>query len=105
MNGHVAIDWDGTLANADQECFDEANRFVRGFTRLGLEVVVFSCRAGWKEGRTQIEVGLKRANIKNVKVTDVKPPAFAYIDDRAVNCVGPADYERAFEEAIALVSR
>lgn len=97
----VCVDLDGVLNTFDEwrgaEYFHPprrgADEFLRKLTGAGYRVVVFTVRYhAWVENWLA-EHGL--AGMVSA-VTDRKPPAHVYLDDRAVCFRG--DFDRAFEE-------
>ncbi len=92
----IALDFDGTLhpytegwvgsVPADEPPIDGALEFATVLKGDGYRLVVFSCRADHPEGLQGIEVWLKKYGFDVLidEVTHLKPPAIAYVDDRAV---------------------
>ena len=97
----VCVDLDGVLNTFDEwrgsEYFHPpragAAEFLRKLNNAGYRVVVFTVRYhGWVE-KWLAEHGLAE---QVSAVTDRKPPAHVYLDDRAVCFRG--DFEQAFRE-------
>ncbi len=86
----IAVDFDGVLhsyrgwsgAVPKDPPVPGAQDFLNHIMSLGFKVVIFSCRAEENEGRTGIIQWLKDNNFPDVPVTDVKPQAELYVDDR-----------------------
>jgi hypothetical protein len=100
MKSTIAIDFDGVLADYNG-WKGEANmgpprpgvrEFLEALQSLGEEVVVFSTRP-----EHLIEAWLQRFGFSPLvaKVTNVKPRARVYLDDRAVTFKG--DFHDAFD--------
>lgn len=108
----VVVDWDHTLVDSEGKwCVDVVTKetgaqFIQRLQRDDFTVVVLSARASYAAGKAEIEAKLKDSRIRNVEVTNNKPPAFAYVDDRAVK-VEPdkPDFRAAFKEVQSLVKR
>ncbi len=105
MKPRVVVDWDGTCVENDFPDFGDwlpgAVDALRELDSLGLEVVIFSCRVApmefgaemfWREPEAvKAEVdGIHRMldaeGLGHLEVwtRPYKPPAIAYVDDRAV---------------------
>ena len=96
----IAVDFDGVLhpytdgwlgsVPADEPPIPGALRFLGDLQEQGYEVIVFSTRADHPEGLDGIYAWLAEYGLDTyVKhVTHVKPPAIAYVDDRAVPFTG-----------------
>lgn len=94
----VALDFDGTLhpytngwtgSTPDNEPPIPGSRtFINQLLSLGYQIVIFSVRADHEEGRVGIEQWLAKwygvEIAGQIRVTHEKPPAIAYVDDRAV---------------------
>lgn len=80
----VAVDWDNTLYTVEDGWLPDAKRALKVLRRQGNTVVVHSCRAGWAGGREFIIAALVQAGFPDIEVTDVKPNADVFIDDRAI---------------------
>lgn len=94
----VAVDFDGVLHPYTQGWIGSvpdneppmpgSGAFLVRLEALGFEIVVFSTRADHDEGRVGIEQWLAKwygaATAGRIRVTHEKPPAVAYVDDRAV---------------------
>lgn len=75
----------------------------------GFRQVVFSARAGQREGVIGIQTYLRRYNLTGYfdvdpPVTAIKPQAIAYIDDRAINCEAH-DWQNILLQVLHLASR
>lgn len=116
----IAVDFDGTLhpytrgwtgsEPDDEPPFPGAEAFLLGLLRDGYDIAIFSCRADHLDGELGIirwlnkhmrPIFLAMRDDKRVTVTHVKPPAVAYVDDRAVVFTGDYDSARARVDALA----
>lgn len=96
----IGVDFDGVIHKYskgwhDGTCYDEpvegAIEALKRLMRRGYWVVIFTCRAETEEGRQSVKQWLKQyidpfiveAEL-HLKVTDKKPKAIAYIDDRGI---------------------
>ena len=77
----VALDWDGTLVDQDQNWLPGALDALRWLRKEGHKVIIHSARANWVEGLQQIESKLAQHKF-SFKVI-AKPEADLYVDDRA----------------------
>jgi adenylylsulfate kinase len=92
----VCIDLDGVLAEFDGwkgedvlgEPYEHTRRFLEAVVALGYDVVVHTVR---KTNRVWKWIYDHDFNDLIVGVTSIKPPAFAYIDDRAICFEGDHD--------------
>lgn len=101
----VAVDFDGVIHSYSSgwtgyEPKDDpepgALGFILGLQAQGYEVVIMSARAHNEEGVKQTEEWLKRHGFPNLRVTNEKVTAVAYVDDRAVPyTTGSGDWESA----------
>ena len=57
---------------------------IEALREVGYEVIVVSSRANTYEGARAISIYLKRNGIRVDGITDKKPPALVYVDDRAI---------------------
>ena len=97
----VAVDWDNTLVDsASQEWLPDAQWALGRMVRAGWKVTVLSCRASWPEGLAAITAKLDASRLSAVDVTDVKPEADVYLDDRALRFGG--DWAEVFADIAAL---
>lgn len=81
----LALDWDGTLVDANQKWLPYAEESLRTLTRDGHTIIVHSCRANWPEGLASIYAKLQAAHLPiEVWTGEGKPVADLYLDDRAV---------------------
>jgi len=97
----VCVDLDGVLNSFDgwkgAEFFHPprpgAREFLAELNRLGFRVVIFTVR--WAP---HVEAWLERFGLAALvsQVTDKKPAAFVYVDDRAI-CFG-GDFDRTLKE-------
>lgn len=107
----VAIDFDGVIhpytagwvgpAPADEPPEDATVDLLFWCREVGLRVVIFSTRATDAEGLRGIVDWLSRHEIADLvdEITSEKPPAVAYIDDRAVTFRRDLPAEYAWREA------
>lgn len=96
----IAVDFDGVLhpytkgwtgSTPDHEPpIEGAKTFLADLVLLGYRVVVFSTRADHAEGLEGISQWLSDHEMLGLvnEITHTKPPAIAYVDDRAVPFVG-----------------
>jgi len=88
----LAVDFDGVIHRyskgwLDGEIYDKPVEGAReALQKLSEDyrIVVFSARAKTPEGRKSIKKWLEKHKIPFDEITSNKPPAFAYIDDRAI---------------------
>lgn len=110
----VALDFDGTLhpytngwqgqIPADEPPEPGAIEFLKMCATRNWRVVVFSCRALDLDGNEGIHQWLIKHGLRELVagITHIKPVAFAYVDDRAVNFRG--DWMEAFVQTDALAA-
>jgi hydroxymethylpyrimidine pyrophosphatase-like HAD family hydrolase len=104
---NICFDFDGTLAEYDSwrghgkfgELDPRAIRLLRNLANRGFRIVVLTAR---KETEF-IKTYLDKNKVKVAEVTNVKPIALAYIDDRAVEWKGDAG--KALERVLELVKK
>ena len=85
----VAVDWDGTLVDPlTQEWLEDAEWALGRMIQAGWKVTVFSCRAGWPEGLASIAAKLDESRLSSVDVTNEKPDADVFVDDKALSFDG-----------------
>lgn len=96
----IAVDFDGTLhpytvgwvasVPEPEAPIVGAYDFLVNLHALGYRIVVFSCRADHPEGKQGIEDWLHDYGLGAYvdEVTHLKPPAIAYVDDRALTFDG-----------------
>lgn len=70
--------------------------------REDFEVKVYSSRCRWEEGRAAIEVKLAEWNIVVDGVSEFKPAALVYVDDRGVRFDG--DPQKMLDDIIRVLS-
>ena len=109
----VAVDFDGTIAGYDngwqgkpaEDPTRGAANALRALVTKGYTIVVFSCRASDPDGVKQIRDWLMAHNMLQYvsEVTNVKPRAVAYVDDKAVGFRG--DWLAAIKGVDALADR
>lgn len=96
--GTVVFDFDGVIHSYISGWSETPNdppvKYIKEEIDLirkeGYEVVVVSTRCDTKEGKNTVIEYLAKHNIQVDRVTDIKPPALAYIDDRAIKFDGNA---------------
>lgn len=99
MSRTICIDFDGVVHAYSRgwtsagDVYDEpvpgAFEFIRELKSAGYTVVIQSARAHTAEGKQAIVAWLARHGYPNeIAVTSNKPPALAYIDDRAMRFDG-----------------
>lgn len=94
----VCIDFDGVIHSYTTKWMGPlyipdpiipgAKEAIEAYQKAGFLVVVFSTRAETEGGRLVINDYLVDAGITGVVVTDKKPPALIYIDDRGFKFEG-----------------
>jgi hypothetical protein len=92
----VAVDFDGVLhpytdgwtgsVPADEPPMEGARGFLLALQARGYTVVIFSTRADHPDGYAGIVQWLEKWDLADLvaSITHTKPPAVAYVDDRAV---------------------
>lgn len=92
----IAVDFDGVL-NSNEQGYHEGRITdlpVQGAVQWvwdmvgDFDVVVFTCRASTDDGYFQVCCWLAEHGFPTVKVTDKKPVAEWYLDDRAIRFEG-----------------
>lgn len=104
----IAIDFDGTIYSyksgwlgADKlpdPPVEGAKSALKELKNRGYRIVVFSHRATDSAGKEAIKKWLDEQSIKVNEVTDIKPSAEVYIDDRGLKFEG--DWSKTLNEAI-----
>lgn len=104
----IAIDFDGVL-HSHQSGWNGnvptdppvsgAREFVQSIVSSGYEVVIFSCRAESSAGKDGIISWLKNNQFPDVPVTNTKPIAELYIDDRGYRFNGD------FNEVLNIINK
>lgn len=93
----VAIDFDGVIhsmksgwlgPNVLEEPVEGAVEAIKTLQADGWEVIIFSARAGTQEGIDAIVSYLEELGLDSLEVTNEKPVASVYIDDRALTFNG-----------------
>lgn len=99
----LAVDFDGVLHRysagwLDGMIYDPptegAQAALAKLQEQGHTIIISSCRADSPTGKADIFNWLKAngfQNVEDIEITDRKPPATAYIDDRAVRFTNWAD--------------
>lgn len=78
----MCVDFDGTLADENLTPLPGAVEWLTSLTRK-YEVVVLTCRAHSQAGRELVETWCVRHAHLRLKVTNVKPDALWYLDNKA----------------------
>lgn len=78
----LAIDWDGTLVDAEGDWLPGALDALRWLKRAGHIVIIHSARASWEGGRAEIQAKLD--SVKLPFKIEAKPRADAYIDNNTI---------------------
>lgn len=85
----VCVDWDGTMV-AHIPTFNRKESgqltpysvdFLKALLAEGFNVVILTAR----QDHGPVTEELQRHGFSKIRVTNIKPPAIAYIDDRAIN--------------------
>jgi hypothetical protein len=100
----IALDFDSVLhqyskwtgPTPEEPPVAGAQEFVRSLVDDGFEVVVFSHRAATTAGKEGIIEWLVEYGFPAMDVSDRKPPAEVFVDDRAVRFEGDFDATYAF---------
>ena len=87
----VCVDWDATLVDDNQEWLEGAVDSLVRMLGWKWELTIQSCRAEWPEGKQQIVDKLREERLHHVSVTDRKPYADVYVDDKGVTFTNWAD--------------
>jgi hypothetical protein len=94
----VAVDWDHTLVDRQQEWLPGAERALNDLIRMCDHVIIHTCRASWPQGLEGIVAKLGRT-ARFVSV-EAKPLADIYIDDKAVRYTG--DWDETLDGLLAI---
>jgi hydroxymethylpyrimidine pyrophosphatase-like HAD family hydrolase len=84
----IAVDWDGTLVDRNQDWLPDAEWALGKMVKAGWKVTVLSCRASFPTGKASIERKLDESFLSAIEVTDKKPQADVYLDDKALRFNG-----------------
>lgn len=82
--------WQGIDVISDPPV-DGIKEVIAELRNKGYEVVVVSTRCSKPSGILAILDWLEKYNIKVDKVSDIKPPAIVYVDDRAITFDGKTE--------------
>lgn len=102
----IAVDFDGVLHSYTTPWIDEqtipdppvegAIVWLRSMLESGFDVVIHTTRGRTAVGRDAVHLWLVKhwpeAPLTRLQVTSEKPPALAYLDDRAIRFTGPASW-------------
>ena len=97
----IAVDFDGVLHAYSKgwnggSIYDSpvpgSQEAIRSLQHVGFEVIIFTTR----ENLSEVSAWLVRNEFPSVAVTNRKPLAFAYIDDRAIRFTNWGDMLRYF---------
>lgn len=94
----IGIDFDGVIHAYskgwhDGTCYDDAVPYaidsLNRLSKRGYKIVIFTCRAETEEGVAAVRAWLRKYDLlpglaEAIEVTDKKPKAIAYIDDRGI---------------------
>ena len=103
----IAIDFDGVIHKysngwQDGEIYDEqmerAEYALKNLKSKGYKIVVFTTRGGDKAQRINMVNWFRDEGLSNYidEITDKKPPAVAYIDDRGIRFTNWDDIVKYF---------
>lgn len=95
----LALDWDGTLVDENQDWLPGALDALRWFQRGGHKIVVHSARANYEGGVEDIKAKLTKHRI-SAKVAS-KPDADLYIDNKGLRFTRWPDVIREVRSAKA----
>jgi histidinol phosphatase-like enzyme len=98
----IALDFDGVLSDYTgwkghsaplDPPVDGAIQAIQDYQDAGFEVVIYTTRADSTKSIMRIftwlmEHGLERHRAEQIKITNFKPPAIVYLDDRAICFTG-----------------
>lgn len=76
----IAIDWDGTLVDQEQNWLPGSRDALDAMLRRGYKVTIHSSRANWQGGVEQISD--KLGNLASHVAIEPKPEADLYIDNK-----------------------
>ena len=99
----VAVDFDGTISDHEAATpglgppLPNGLAFLKELSKAGYTVHVLTARPDIPE----VQQWLEQHGVGFAKATNTKPPAAAYVDDRAVNWTG----HQTVEEGMAQVNR
>lgn len=102
----IALDFDSVLHKYEkgftgdeptEAPVEGAQDFVDNLIDNGFELVIFSHRAHTAAGKRGIEEWLVEHGFPTIEVTDKKPAAEVYVDDRALR------FEGDFDDALAFI--
>lgn len=82
--------WQGVNVISD-EPVDGIKEVIDELRNKNYEVVIVSTRSADINGKNAMEEWLVKYNIVVDKISDIKPPALVYIDDRAITFDGNTD--------------
>jgi hypothetical protein len=100
----ICFDFDGTLHfyvgwtgyEPPNPPVEGAREFVQWCVERGYKVCVCTCRADNELGKMAVESWLKKYGFPPMPVSNIKPPATFYIDDRAIRFEGDWQKVRDF---------
>lgn len=92
----IALDFDGVLSDYQgwrgptvlADPVPGAFQAIRDYQDAGLEVCIYTSRADTPAAKRHLEDwfyrhGLERKRVVKIQITNLKPPALVYLDDRA----------------------
>lgn len=106
----VAVDFDGVIHSytsgwtgprPTDPPVEGAREFIDALHNAGFNVVIYSSRADTPRGRKHIEHWLLDHEFPVMEITDRKPMAVAYVDDRAV----PYSVDRPWADVLTDVEK
>jgi len=97
----ICLDFDGVIHKYSKK-YDDGSIYdvlmegaLEGIIKLqkdGYKIIISSARPNWDEIKDWLfDQGLPEKNLEKIEITDKKPKAFAYVDDRAIRFINWKD--------------